>query len=293
MKLNSEEIAAALDAENQPVRVAIQGQHGCYHETAAREYFAGREVEVVCCKSFGEVFARLAADTSLMGIVAIENTIAGSLLQNHELLRTSQRQIVGEHRLHISHVLCALPGQKLEDIREVNSHPIALMQCQVFLDSLHGVKVVEKDDTASAAREISERQLTGNAAICSEAAAKLYGLEILARSVETNKRNFTRFLILQDKFAEPMVARADINKASVEFCVRHIQGSLSKVLMTLSFYGINLTKIQSMPIIGREWEYRFFVDLTFDDFFIYRQALDAIRPFTTDFTVLGEYAEAK
>jgi prephenate dehydratase len=295
MKLNVDVVAAALSAEEQqqPVRVAIQGQHGCYHETAAREYFAGREVEVVCCKSFGEVFARLAADTSLMGIVAIENTIAGSLLQNHELLRTSQRQIVGEHRLHISHVLCALPGQKLEDITEVNSHPIALMQCQVFLDSLHGVKVVEKDDTASAAREISERHLVGNAAICSEAAAKLYGLEILARSVETNKRNFTRFLILQDKFAEPMVARADVNKASIEFCVRHVQGSLSKVLTVLSFYGINLTKIQSMPIIGREWEYRFFVDLTFDDFYVYRQALDAVRPFTTDFNVLGEYTEAK
>ncbi len=293
MKLKSEEIAAALDAERQPVRVAIQGQHGCYHETAAREYFAGREVEVVCCKSFGEVFSRLAADTSLMGIVAIENTIAGSLLQNHELLRTSQRQIVGEHRLHISHVLCALPGQKLEDIVEVNSHPIALMQCQVFLDSLHGVKVVEKDDTASAAREISEQHLMGNAAICSEAAAQLYGLEILARSVETNKRNFTRFLILQDKYADPMVSRADINKASIEFCVRHVQGSLSKVLTVLSFYGINLTKIQSMPIIGREWEYRFFVDLTFDDFFVYRQALEAIRPFTTDFNVLGEYAEAQ
>jgi prephenate dehydratase len=155
------------------------------------------------------------------------------------------------------------------------------------------VKVVEKDDTASAAREISERHLVGNAAICSEAAAKLYGLEILARSVETNKRNFTRFLILQDKFAEPMVARADVNKASIEFCVRHVQGSLSKVLTVLSFYGINLTKIQSMPIIGREWEYRFFVDLTFEDFYVYRQALDAVRPFTTDFNVLGEYTEAK
>jgi prephenate dehydratase len=274
-----------------PVRVAIQGQPGCYHETAAREYFAGHEVEIVCCKSFVDLFAHLAADTSLMGICAIENTIAGSLLQNHELLRTSQRRIVGEHRLHISHVLCALPGQKLEDIVEVNSHPIALMQCQVYLESLHNVKVVEKDDTASAAREISERQLYGNAAICSEAAAKLYGLEVLARSVETNKRNFTRFLILQDKFADPMVAREQINKASIEFCVRHVQGSLSKVLTILSFYGINLTKIQSMPIIGREWEYRFFIDLTFSDFFVYRQALDAIRPFTNDFNVLGEYAE--
>lgn len=276
-----------------PLRVAIQGQSGCYHEMAAREYFAGREVEVVPCKSFVDLFVHLAADPSLMGIMAIENTIAGSLLQNHELLRMSQRRIVGEYRLHISHVLCALPGQTLEDITEVNSHPIALMQCQIFLDGMKNIKIVEKDDTASAACEIAEKRLTGHAAICSEYAARLYGLDILARSVETNKRNFTRFLVLQDKFADPMVERSSINKASIEFCVRHTQGSLSKVLTILSFYGINLTKIQSMPIIGREWEYRFFVDLTFADYFVYRQALDAILPFTSDFNVTGEYEESR
>lgn len=280
-------------AAAEPVRVAIQGQRGCYHEMAAKEYFAGREVEIVPCKSFPDLFVHLAADTSLMGIMAIENTIAGSLLQNHELLRQSQRCVVGEHRLHISHVLCALPGQSLADITEVNSHPIALMQCAVFLDTLRGVKIVEKDDTASAACEIRDAQLAGHAAICSEYAARLYGLDILARSVETNKRNFTRFLVLQDKFADPVVERSRVNKASIEFCVRHTQGSLSKVLTILSFYGINLTKIQSMPIIGREWEYRFFVDLTFADYFTYRQALDAVQHFTNDFNVLGEYEESR
>ena len=273
------------------IRVAIQGEQGCYHELAARQYFQDKEVEIVPSQTFQTLFDSLASDSHLMGIMAIENTIAGNLLQNHELLRNSQRVVVGEHRLHISHVLCALPGQKIEDIAEVNSHPIALMQCKVFLDTMPGVKIVEVDDTAGAARTIANKQLMGHAAICSEYAAKLYGLDILARAIETNKRNFTRFLILQDKFDDLMVDRNKINKASLVFSVRHIHGSLSKVLTIMSFYGINLTKIQSMPIIGREWEYRFFVDVTFDDYIVYRQALEAVRPFSNDFQVLGEYVE--
>ena len=277
--------------QKKKVRVVIQGETGCYHELAARQYFEGHDVEIVPSLTFETLFEALAADPNLMGIMAIENTIAGNLLQNHELLRNSQRVIIGEHRLRISHVLCALPGQTIDDITEVNSHPIALMQCKVFLDTLPGRKIVEVDDTAGAAKHIAENKLAGHAAICSEYAANLYGLEVLARSVETNKRNFTRFLILQDKFGELNVDRKNINKASLVFSVRHIHGSLSKVLTIMSFYGINLTKIQSMPIIGREWEYRFFVDVTFDDYTIYRQALDAVRPFSNDFQVLGEYVE--
>lgn len=275
------------------IRVAIQGQEGCYHEWAAQQYFEGQEVEVVCCKTFQAEFEAMAADPSLLGIVAIENTIAGNLLQNHELLRHSQCQIVGEHRLHISHVLCALPGTRLQDVIEVNSHPIALLQCEVFLQTqLPNAKVAEMADTAGSAKIISEQHLAGHAAVCSEYAARLYGLEVLARGIETNKRNFTRFLILQDKFAQkPLVERKDINKASIEFCVRHTQGSLTKVLTIFSFYGMNLTKIQSMPIIGREFEYRFFIDLTFDDYMQYRKSLDAVLPFATDFQILGEYKE--
>lgn len=273
--------------------MAIQGQEGCYHEMAARQYFSDREVEIVPCKSFQTEFEAMAADPHLLGIMAIENTIAGNLLGNHELLRQSQRQIIGEHRLHISHVLCCVPGQTMEDIVEVNSHPIALLQCEVFLQSqLPNAKVVEMADTAGSAKIISENKMMGHAAICSEFAANLYGMQILARSIETNKRNFTRFLILQDKYAELIpVNRSSLDKASIEFCVRHQQGSLTKVLTILSFYGMNLTKIQSMPIIGREWEYRFFVDLTFSDYMDYRKALDAIMPFTTDFLILGEYTE--
>ncbi|MBE6333177.1 MAG: prephenate dehydratase [Bacteroidales bacterium] len=275
------------------LRVAIQGQEGCYHEWAARQYFEGQDLEIVCCKSFQSEFEEMAADPSVLGIMAIENTIAGNLLQNHELLRKSQRQVVGEHRLHISHVLCALPGTTLADVIEVNSHPIALAQCEVFLqNTLPNAKVVEMADTAGSAKIIKERNLVGHAAICSEYAANLYGMDILARGIETNKRNFTRFLILQDKFMTPsLVSRSEVNKASLAFCVRHQQGSLSKVLTILSFYDMNLTKIQSMPIIGREWEYRFFVDLTFDDYVEYRKALDAVMPFATDFQILGEYRE--
>lgn len=275
------------------LRVAIQGQKGCYHELAALQYFTDREVEIVPCTTFQSEFDALAADPHLLGIMAIENTIAGNILTNHELLRQSQRQIVGEQRLHISHVLCCIPGQSMEDIVEVNSHPIALRQCEVFLQSqLPNAKVVEMVDTAGSAKIIRDNNMMGHAAICSEFAANLYGMQILARAIETNKRNFTRFLILQDKYTELITCdRSKLNKASIEFCVRHEQGSLTKVLTILSFYGMNLTKIQSMPIIGREWEYRFFVDLTFTDYMAYRKSLDAIMPFATDFMILGEYTE--
>lgn len=278
---------------SQTLRVAIQGEKGCYHELAAREFFKGRDLEIVPCKTFQTEFDAFAADSQLVGMMAIENTIAGNILTNHELLRKSQMQVVGEQRLHISHVLCALPGQTIEDIEEVNSHPIALLQCQVFLENtLPSAKIVEMDDTAGSAEYILKHQLKGHAAICSEYAANLYGMAILARGIETNKRNFTRFLVLQDKYVDQITPeRAQINKASIEFCVRHQQGSLSKVLTILSFYDMNLTKIQSMPIIGREWEYRFFLDLTFSDYMQYKKALDAIMPFATDFMILGEYAE--
>lgn len=274
-------------------KVTIQGIAGCFHETAAHGCFPGEEIEVLPCVNFDEQFARMAEDPSLVGVAAIENTIAGSLLPNHELLRRSGLAVVGEYKLRISHVLAALPGQKADDIREVHSHPIALMQCGDFLKSHPAMKVVERDDTAGSALEIASQRLAGTAAICGAEAAQLYGLEILAHGIETNKHNFTRFLLLADRsraeeFADPQ--RTD--KASLVFTLAHSQGSLSKVLTVLSFYGINLTKIQSLPIIGREWEYRFYVDVTFDDRMRYRQAVEAARPLTSDFRILGEYAES-
>ena len=230
----------------------------------------------------------------MLGIVAIENTIAGSLLANHELLRQSNLTIVGEHSVRISHVLCALPGETMESITEVNSHPMALMQCEQFLRRHPNLKIVEHLDTAGSAKEIAEGNLMGHAAVCGEYAANLYGLNILEKGIETNKRNFTRFLIVADPLlaAEIGPNERDINKASIVFTLPHTHGALSKVLTILSFYDINLSKIQSTPVIGREWEYRFYVDVTFDSLVRYHQSIEAIRPLTKNLQILGEYAEA-
>lgn len=276
-------------------KVTIQGVAGCYHDAAAHLFFEGEDVTTIPCESFPVMFDTLASDASLLGIMAVENTIAGPLLQNHELLRQSNMRIIGELKLRISHVLCALPGQSIDQLTEVNSHPMALMQCEQYLRRHPNLKVVEHFDTAGSAEEIARKGLVGHAAVCGEYAADLYGLHILERSIETNKRNFTRFLIL----ADPLVAaeigpnEADINKASIVFTLPHTQGALSKALTIFSFYDINLSKIQSTPIIGREWEYRFYVDLTFDSLLRFHQAIDAVRPLIRDLSIIGEYTEAK
>lgn len=274
-------------------RVTIQGEAGCFHETAARSYFAGERIQTIACATFAAQFGRMRDDRELLGVTAIENTIAGSLLPNHELLRQSALRIVGEQKLRISHVLAALPGQRTGDIREVHSHPIALMQCGEYLAAHPAMKAVERDDTAGSAREIAEQRLAGHAAICGELAARSYGLEILARGIETDKHNFTRFLVLAHAPCDRTLAAArPVDKASLVFTLPHTQGSLSKVLTVFSFYDMNLTKIQSLPILGREWEYRFYVDLTFGDPVRYRQAVEAVRPLTNELKILGEYAAA-
>lgn len=274
-------------------RVTIQGETGCFHETAARSYFAGEEIETIACATFAAQFRRMRDDGELLGVTAIENTIAGSLLPNHELLRQSALRIVGEQRLRISHVLAALPGQRIGDIREVHSHPIALMQCGEFLAAHPAMKAVERDDTAGSAREIAEQGLAGHAAVCGELAARSHGLEILERGIETDKHNFTRFLVLADAgCAEALTAAQPVDKASLVFTLPHTQGSLSKVLAVLSFYDMNLTKIQSLPILGREWEYRFYVGLTFGDRARYRQAVEAVGPLMSELKILGEYTAA-
>lgn len=280
-------------------RIAIQGVEGCFHDAAARSYFSshspGDTVETIPCDTFPILFDMLEYDASLIGIVAIENTIAGALMQNHELLRKSSLTVVGEHKMRISHVLAALPGQSIDDISEVRSHPMALMQCEQYLSHHPNMKMVEAFDTAGSARDIATNQSAGQAAICGEYAAELYGLNILDRGIETNKRNFTRFLVL----ADPLIAidlrpKPDmLDKASIVFTLPHTHGALSKVLTILSFYDINLSKIQSTPIIGREWEYRFYVDVTFDSYARYQKAIDAVRPLITDFKTLGEYTQCK
>lgn len=275
-------------------RVAIQGQKGSFHDVAAHCYFEGEEIELVCCDTFEDVFREMKSDSNLIAVYAIENTIAGSLLHNYELLRDSGMQVVGEHKLRIKHSLMCLPDQDWNDITEVNSHPVALMQCREFLSKHTDLKVVETDDTAGAAKRIFEKGLKGHAAICHKSVAEMYGMKVLEEGIETNKHNFTRFLVLSDPWqAEALISPRKSNKASIVFSLPHNEGSLSQVLSIFSFYKINLTKIQSLPIIGREWEYMFYVDVTHDDYTRYRQSIDAMRPLTKQLKILGEYMEGR
>ncbi len=274
-------------------KVAIQGGYGSFHDIAAREFFKKEEIEVLPCNTFKELFREIEKDNDVIGIMAIENTIAGSLLKNHDLLKESGCLIIGEYKLRISHQLAALKSETIDDILEVHTHPIALMQCEDFLVQYPNIKDVESDDTALSAKEIAENKIKGRAAICSRRACELYDLNILAEDIETNKHNFTRFLVI----AKPDMANAlnkgiEQNKSSIVFTLPHAEGSLSKILTIFSFYNINLTKIQSLPIVGREWEYQFYINLTFDDYERYQQSLTAIKPLTKEFQNLGEYKEA-
>lgn len=283
-------------------RVAIQGIGGCNHYIAAKAFFAGDEIESIDCDTFRELADRVRRDAGLLGIMAIENTIAGSILQNYQIIRESDLVVVGEYKLRIEHSLVALPGVNIHQIKEVNSHPMALMQCTEFLDKLPNVKLVEKDDTAGSAKWIKENNLVDHAAICPSGAAELYGMNILASGIETNKRNFTRFLVLANRaVAKDVLADLSsgegglgaINKSSMVFTLPHSSGSLSKVLTILSFYDMNLSMIQSLPIVGKEWEYQFYINLLFDDYQRYKLAIDAILPLCKEFKILGEYVEGR
>lgn len=275
-------------------RIAIQGIEGSFHDMAAHQYFDSEDVELLCCSTFEQVFQTLRGDTTAIGLVAIENTIAGSLLHNYELLRDSGLTIVGEHKLRIKHSFLCLPDDNWDDIQEVHSHPVALMQCRDFLEAHPQLKVVEASDTAGAARAVSQRQMHGHAAIGSAALAELYGLKVLEQGIETNKHNFTRFLVVaQPSRANLLRNILQTDKASMVFALPHEEGSLSHVLSVLSFYKLNLTKIQSLPIIGREWEYLFYVDILFQDYVRYTQGIDAIRPLTSDLKILGEYHQGR
>ncbi len=277
-------------------KVAIQGVAGCFHDIAAREFFKGEAVDTIPCLTFEDLFNMVKSDKDMVGAVAIENTIAGSLLSNHELLSSSGLRIVGEHKLRIKQNLVALKGQTIDDIHEAYSHPIALMQCKDFLEQHKNIKAVEADDTALSAKLIADEggAALGKAAICSELAARIYNLDVLAAGIETNKRNFTRFLIVSDPWlADELTKGKNINKSSLVFTLSHEEGSLAKVLSILSYYDLNLTKIQSLPIVGREWEYKFYVDLSFSQYFKYKQGLEAIIPLTKDLHILGEYEEGR
>ena len=273
-------------------KVAIQGGYGAFHEIAALHYFENENIEIVPANTFKDLFKSLKMNHANLGIMAIENSLAGSILPNYGLLKESNMKIIGEIYLRIKQNLVALPGQKIEDIKEAYSHPIAILQCQMFFDKYPHIKVIDSIDTALSAKEIHDKQLMGIAAISSQLAANMYKLEVMYEGIETNKMNYTRFLILSEKKSNQK-PEPNANKASMHFALAHEIGGLSKILSILSFYNINLTKIQSIPIMGRDWEYQFYVDVTFLDYKTYQQSIEAIRPFTSELGILGEYAKGK
>ena len=268
-------------------KIAIQGGYGAFHEIAAYQYFKDEEIEILPRNTFRDMVSALKNQKSDFGIMAIENSLAGSILPNYSLIIDTNMHIVGEIFLRIKQNLVALKGVKLKDIKEVYSHPMAILQCQQFFDLHPGIRLIESIDTAISAKEIAEKKLADTGAISSHLAAKKYGLEILAESIETNKMNYTRFLILSENGKKIPVEQ--ISKASIYFSLAHRIGSLSKILSILSYYDINLAKIQSMPIIGRDWEYKFYVDVEINNYDMYIKSLEAIRPFTADLGILGEY----
>ena len=273
-------------------KIAIQGVKGCFHEQAARLFYEGQgcsSPEIVECAEFDDLYKSLSSGQAQAAVMAIENTVSGGLLPNFELLRKYDRKIKGEVFLRIQQNLMALPGQKIEDIKEVRTHYMAINQTREFFKDYPWIRLVESEDTAKSAADVARNGLVGVGAVASELAARLYGLDILAHSIETYKQNFTRFLILDDGL---QVDKAQVNKASWCFTLDHKPGSLAHVLTILSFYDMNLTRIQSLPIPGQEWQYFFYVDIKFEDYLRYEQALSAVRPLMEDLNILGEYIAA-
>jgi prephenate dehydratase len=270
-------------------RIAIQGGYGAFHDIAAMHYFGQDNIEVVPRNTFKDIFMMLNDNHADFGIMAIENSLAGSILPNYSLLKESGARIMGEIYLRIELNLVALPGQDIQEIQEVYSHPMAILQSQSFFDDFPHIRLIDSADTALSAGRISEKGLRGVAAISSQYAAEKYNLEVMYKGIEMNKKNYTRFLIVKEGTEEV----ENPNKSSIHFSLAHRIGSLSKILSIFSFHDINLTKIQSMPIIGRDWEYQFYIDLEFDDRATYLQALEGIKPFTGEFGQLGEYKKGE
>jgi len=273
-------------------RIAIQGGAGAFHEIAALHYFGSNNVEIVPTLTFKDLFKTLKMQHADYGIMAIENMVAGSILPNYNLLSQSNMKIIGEIYLRIIQNLVAMPGQTIDQITEVYSHPMAILQCQTFFEEYPHIKLIESVDTALSAKEIADAKQMGIGAISSSEAANKYGLEIMYPSIEDNKMNYTRFLILADK-DEEVTFEEPVNKSSLQFAVAHEIGCLAKILSIFSYFNINLTKIQSLPIVGKEWEYFFYVDVEFSDYKIYQHALDSVKPFTSQLGILGEYHKGK
>jgi prephenate dehydratase len=270
--------------------VAIQGVKGSFHHIVSQQYF-NKPVDAIECSTFDQVVDSLITKKCDAAIMALENSIAGSIIPNYALINKFGLHIVGEHYLDIQHNLMALPNQNIMEIKEVYSHPMALLQCIEFFKLHPHIKLVEDKDTAEVAQRIQEKQLKGIGAIASTMAAEIFELDILARSIQTIKHNETRFVIVNRTISE--VPENQINKASVRFEADHKRGSLAAILNVMSDCKLNLTKIQSLPIVETPWKYAFFVDVTFDTYDEFKKAKSIIDIMAQGFKVLGEYKNAK
>ena len=271
-------------------KIAIQGIKGSFHHQVVKEYFS-ENVDIDECLSFEELIDSLIAGKSDQAVMAIENSIAGPIIPNYALIDKNNLHIIGEHYLNIQQNLMALRGQKIEDIREVHSHPMALLQCMDFLKQYPNIKLVEDKDTAETARRIQEKQLIGIAAIASETASEMYDLDIIAPSIQTIKNNMTRFVIIKKQ--NSFLPESEINRASVKFELDHKRGSLAAVLNVMSDCKLNLTKIQSLPKIETPWKYSFFVDVTFEKYEDFAKAKALLNIMAEYFKVLGEYKNTR
>jgi prephenate dehydratase len=267
------------------MKIAIQGETGCFHEVAARQYFNYDEIEIAPCSTFDLTLNTLIRGEADFAVIAIENARSGSILYNYTLIRESGMKILGEHNLRVRQNLMALPDQQITDIREVRSHPIALAQCMTFLNQFPGITLIESDDTAGSARQISETGEKGVAAIAPASAAEIYGLKILASGIETYKQNYTRFLVVGNEEK----GNKKGNKVSICFSTGHKPGSLAKVLVKLAELDINLSKIQSVPRLNGEWEYMFYIDLELSKNTNSDVIKRVLKNYTTNLEVLGVY----
>jgi len=271
-------------------KIGIQGIKGSFHHQVATAFF-NSNFDLDECMTFDDLVNNLNKEQSQVAVMALENSIAGSIIPNYALIDRNNLHIIGEYYLDIHMNLMALKGQKIEDIGEVHSHPIALLQCAVFFSQYPHIKLVESGDTAETARRIQEKKLKGIAAVAAPIAAKLYDLEILAAGIHTIKSNKTRFVIIKNEQKE--IPKDEINKASIKFELDDTAGSLATVLNVMNNCKLNLTKIQSMPIIETPFQYSFFVDLVFDKYKHYDKAKKILALMTTDFKVLGEYKNGR
>ncbi|ARV07391.1 prephenate dehydratase [Polaribacter sp. SA4-10] len=270
--------------------IAIQGAEGSNHHKVARDFY-GTSIELKECMSFDILVDSLLDKSATYGVMAIENTIAGSIIPNYALIDNNNLHIIGEEYLNIHHHLMALKGQKIEDLKEVWSHPMALLQCKAFFKKYPYIKLVEDVDTAEVAKRISKENLVGIGAIAPKIAAEIFNLEVIEDEIQTIQDNSTRFVIVQTE--EPENGIDQINKASLKFQLNHKRGSLAAILNVLSDCKMSLTKIQSLPVIETPWKYSFFVDITFDVYKDYEKAIKIIEIMAEEFKILGTYKNGR